>query len=86
MGAACICPHKNTAFFGGAAADSVWLEGDLEIVRRCDAIICARGWELSAGSRGEVELARSLGKPVFQTLAELQTWLQTASPKLDFCE
>jgi uncharacterized protein DUF4406 len=81
MGAACICPHKNTAFFGGAAADSVWLEGDLEIVRRCDAIICVEGWELSAGSRGEVELARTLGKPVFQTLAELQSWLKAAMPE-----
>ena len=34
-GAVCICPHKNTAFFGGAVPDSFWLEGDKEIVRRC---------------------------------------------------
>jgi hypothetical protein len=77
MGAACICPHKNTALFGGATADSVWLEGDLEIIRRCDAIVCVEGWELSEGARGEVELANSLNLPVFFTIGDLQTWLNS---------
>jgi len=81
MGAACICPHKNTAFFGGAAEDRVWLEGDLEMVRRCDAIICTDGWKASSGSRGEVELARSLGIPVFENTGELQRWLASQEEK-----
>jgi Domain of unknown function (DUF4406) len=74
-GAACICPHKNTAFFGGAADDSVWLKGDLEIVRRCDAVVCVEGWNTSRGAIGEVELARQLGIPVFQSFEEFATWL-----------
>jgi hypothetical protein len=74
-GAACICPHKNTAFFGGAADDSVWLRGDLEIIRRCDAVVCVEGWQKSRGAIGEVELARELGIPVFERFEEFELWL-----------
>lgn len=80
-GAACICPHKNTALFGGAADDSVWLTGDLEIVRRCDAVVCVSGWQHSIGASGEVKLAKELGLPVFQTFEEFKNWL--ASPPTD---
>jgi hypothetical protein len=74
-GAACICPHKNTAFFGGAAHDDVWLSGDKEIVRRCDAVVCTHGWQASMGASGEVALARESGIPVFEDFAELERWL-----------
>lgn len=77
LGAAVICPHKNTAFFGGAAPDETWLKGDLEILGRCDAILCVPGWEQSVGAKGEVQLARSLGLPVFQLISELQSWLRS---------
>jgi hypothetical protein len=74
-GAACICPHKNTALLGGAADDSVWLEGDLEMMRRCDAVLCTDDWRRSAGAREEVRIANEMGLPVFQALADLRTWL-----------
>src|SRR5438093_619441 len=77
-GAACICPHKNTALFDGAAEDSVWLEGDLEILRRCDAAICTDGWQKSVGSCGDVALARELGIPVCETIEQLKAWLAEA--------
>jgi hypothetical protein len=74
-GAACICPHKNTAFFGGAGPDELWLTGALEMVRRSDAVLCVTGWERSAGARGEVNLARSSGIPVFESFEEFERWL-----------
>jgi hypothetical protein len=74
-GAACICPHKNTALFGGAAEDSVWLEGDLEMMRRCDAVLCTDDWQRSVGAIEEVRVARAMGLPVFETIAQLQSWL-----------
>jgi hypothetical protein len=80
-GAACICPHKNTAFFGGAADDNVWLAGDLEIVRRCDAVVCTEDWSTSSGASGEVALARSLGMPVFERFKDFQEWLGSQTPK-----
>ncbi len=35
-----LCPHKNTAGFGGlpGCSDDMWLQGDLELLRRCDAV------------------------------------------------
>ena len=29
-----LCPHKNTALFGGLCPDEVWLKGDLEMLRQ----------------------------------------------------
>lgn len=76
MGAAVICPHTNTRFFQGAAPDSVWLDGDLEILRRCDAVFAIDGWEQSTGAQAEVALARELGLPVFTGFA-IRAWLQS---------
>lgn len=74
-GAACICPHANTRFFDGAAEDRVWLEGDLEILRRCDAVVLTEDWERSSGARSEVEFALALGIPVFKSVIEVYRWL-----------
>jgi len=63
-GYAVICPHLNTAFFDGLAPDSVWLEGDLEIVRRVDVVVAMKNYLDSAGARAEIELAKSLGKEI----------------------
>lgn len=64
-GYAVLCPHKNSAFFDGLAPDSVWLEGDLEFIRRLipgtDVIIMVPGWTESEGAKAERELAMSLG-------------------------
>lgn len=71
MGHAVICPHKNTAHFGGALGlpDEVWLRGDLALIARCDFLVGVSGWEQSAGSRDEVEFAKSKGIPVYESLA-----------------
>jgi hypothetical protein len=77
LGAACICPHTNTAHFQGAAPDHVWLDGDLEILRRCDALIVTPDWERSSGARAEVDFAREHRIPVFLSLTSLDAWLHT---------
>ncbi len=56
-----ICPHMNTAHFGGACPVSVWLEGDLEILKRCDAIYMLNTWEKSEGAKEEYRIAKQLG-------------------------
>lgn len=68
MGFAVICPHTNTAFMDGDMAHSdaaKWLEGDLEILRRCDLVVAMPLWVTSHGAVGEVEEARRLGIPVY---------------------
>lgn len=75
LGAACICPHLNTAQFQGAADDSVWLDGDIEILRRCDAVILTPDWSLSSGARAEVAFAYNQGIPIFTLVRDLKEWI-----------
>jgi len=75
MGAAALCPHTNTRFFQNAAPDSVWLDGDLELLSRCDGLLLTSDWERSAGARAEVVHAQSLQLPVFFTLDDVREWL-----------
>jgi hypothetical protein len=64
-GWAVICPHKNTAFFGGICDDQIWLSGDLEIIRRCDAVCLIEGWDKSRGSAREKEEAERIGLKIY---------------------
>ncbi len=65
MGYAVICPHKNSALMGGVIPNDGWLEGDLEILSRCDIMAVVPGdWKSSAGTVAEVEFARRHGIPV----------------------
>lgn len=77
LGAAVICPHTNTRFFDGAADDSVWLSGDFELLRRCDAVLLTPDWIKSTGARAEAEYADLCRIPVFYELHELELWLNT---------
>lgn len=74
-GCAAICPHTNTRHYQGALPDHVWLEGDLAIVKKCDAIIMTADWQRSEGARKEAEMASLWGIPVFYTTEELAKWL-----------
>lgn len=71
-GHAAICPHKNSAHFGGICEDSVFLEGYLELVSRCDAVITCYNWESSSGAKAEVKLAMSLNIPIVHSIAQLK--------------
>ena len=73
-GFAVICPHTLTRFYQGAAPDSVWLEGELAIIARCDALLLVPNWEQSVGTRGEIARAEELGIPVFERLEDLRRW------------
>lgn len=73
-GMVALCPHMNTAFFGGACDDATWLAGDLELLRRCDAVLLVPGWEESSGTIAEIEFARQHGIPVFRKSFQLGRW------------
>lgn len=76
MGAACICPHLNTALLDGSCPDDVWLRGDLEIIQRCDALFLVDGWINSKGAQAEKVRAEEIGIPVFHQFWELENWLR----------
>jgi nucleoside 2-deoxyribosyltransferase len=61
-----ICPHLNTCLWDGAAPDEVWLQGDIEILSRCDVVVCVPGWQRSSGTTNEVEFALMRNIPVLE--------------------
>lgn len=66
MGYAVVCPHGNTALMDGVdAPDSIWLDGDIEILGRCDLIVMIPGWEASSGAQGELQAALDIGLPAY---------------------
>lgn len=74
-GAVAICPHANTRLFGGALPDETWLNGDLELIRRSDAVYQMENAHDSAGAKMEIELAKKLGMPVLRGLVNLRNYI-----------
>ena len=69
-GYAVICPHSNTALFDGSSPDEVWLNGDLELIKRSDTVVMIKGWEKSIGASNEYSYAKKLKKKIiFNELA-----------------
>lgn len=75
-GVANICPHSNTAHFDGVATDDFFLQGGLEILRRCDAVVLVGAWSNSTGTKMEIRTAEQEGIPVFKSAQELLGHLQ----------
>ena len=71
-GWATLCPHKNCAGFEHAAGIpyETWIQGDLELLRRSDAICMVGTWTESQGALREYRLARALGMPIYRHAAE----------------
>lgn len=78
LGMAAVCPHANTRFYDKAATDDVFLDGDLEILRRCDAVLLTPDWARSRGATNEKAEAERVGIPVFFSLSELYAWSHPA--------
>jgi hypothetical protein len=58
-----VCPHLNTAHFEQDCKIPYerYIEGDLEILSRCDLIVMLPNYEESKGAIGELEFARQRG-------------------------
>jgi hypothetical protein len=77
-GGVALCPHKNTAGFGGAynLPDEVWLNGDLRLLQLCDAVWLIEGWETSSGAKLEHEVARKQNIPCLFSHIEVEEFIQ----------
>jgi len=65
-GWAVICPHTNSMFMGSRlGGDEAFIEGDLEILRRCDIVYFLKGWQKSKGASLEWEEATKLKKEIY---------------------
>lgn len=59
-------PHKNTAGYEHYTdlPKSTWLDEDLNILARCDAMYVMDNWRTSPGTQGEIDEARRLNIPI----------------------
>jgi hypothetical protein len=72
MGWSVICPHANTEFMDGPDIPcGTFINGDLEIISRCDAIYMLPDWESSNGAKMEHRKATELGIPIYYNLGEV---------------
>jgi hypothetical protein len=63
------CPHLLGERFVGKWEQQRCLDGTLEWMRRCDAIVMVHNWRQSLGATAEHEEAVRLGMPVFYASA-----------------
>ncbi len=59
-----VCPHMNTAFMDGIQSDEFWLEGTLELLKKCDSILMIPGWQESSGAKMELAVATERGMEI----------------------
>lgn len=65
-GWAVICPHTNSMFMGSRlGGDEKFIEGDLEILKRCDAIYMLNNWQDSVGAKLELTKAQEVGLEIY---------------------
>ena len=75
-----VIPHTNTMHFEHLADkhDEFYLDGTLELMRRCDAVVMVPGWKKSSGAIGEVNEAKRLNMDIFfvaDDLPVVKAWL-----------
>lgn len=68
-GHAVICPHANTDLPTELAEKecdaNTWLQGDLMMVARCDAVVVCPDWAGSKGTEGEIKYAEARKIPIY---------------------
>lgn len=75
-----ICVHMMERFMNDAIGGNKWMENDLAILGRCDAIVLAGEWKDSKGCLKEKAFAEKAGLKVFlypEQTDELQHWAES---------
>lgn len=70
-----ICPHMNTALMDGVCDSDRFIDGDLKILKHCDAVVLCPGFTRSAGTVGEIRFALERDIPVFEDVDALERWV-----------
>lgn len=73
----CGSPPNPAVFLCGlpGCEDDVWLRGDLELLKRCDAIWMIDGWTDSSGATGEWDYAVQMGITVLLSNQDVMDYL-----------
>ncbi len=78
-GGAAICPHALAYFQedNPASEQTQYIDGDLEMIKRCDAVLALRGWPSSVGASAEVCFARGQDIEILESLDDAVRWVQS---------
>ncbi len=71
LGYTVICPHLNSAHFGGVVQEEYFIEGYLNLLRTgiFSTLVVIPGYEQSIGTLQEIEVAKELGiKIIYEKL------------------
>lgn len=68
FGIAALIPHTLYRFFQGAAPDRVWLDADMEMLRRCDGALFIDGWQASTGAVAEYNECERRDIPIYHSI------------------
>ena len=60
-----VCPHTMGRGLSGACSDQVWLDGDLDMMEMCEAVVVLPNYRNSSGTLGEIAVASEERIPVF---------------------
>ena len=72
-----LCPHLNTLNFEEHSSLEYddYIEGDLELISRCNGVFMLPDWIDSKGANIEREYATNIGLPVFYDLDVLEEYI-----------
>lgn len=79
LGAVPVVVHSMFRYFDQSLPDRFWLDGTMDILRRCDALFLLPGWEDSQGSVAERMEAQRQNIPIFEHEETLLEWLEERS-------
>lgn len=76
-----VVPHSNTSApeYEDVQPYNFWIKATLELMRRCDIVVCVDNWRDSSGAKAEVAEQMRLGKPVFLSVADAIKWRDSLS-------
>ncbi len=79
LGYSVFCPHLNTIHFENDCKCKYqdYIDGDLTILKRVDAILMMENWEQSRGAIIEQNEAAFQGIPIFLNIRELEIWFSS---------
>jgi len=81
LGHSAFIPHANTRFFDGTLTDQFWLDATAAWLPVSDAVLLVKGYEVSAGTKSEISIARDLGVPVFTSIEAMDEYLRVSDAK-----
>ena len=72
-----FCPHMNSFWMDKKVNNlNVFIEGDLKVLKRCDAILMLKGWENSEGVLIEIKFAKENNIPIFYDVDSLREFIK----------